>query len=367
MVFVVSILTLAILTPTQLTPLNGSTVSSNTITWQAVEGAKDYRIIVDNSSPPTSPYTKDYYPTNPSYSPQLSPGTYYWKVEARDNDNQWSNWSSIWSFTLSTSQPSPSPSPSVSPSPSPSVSSSPSPSPSPTSSFTVSTVPPVIDSTDSFWATVTISGLQASSQYYLKGAFSRDNSTNYFGKTQVGGDWVKNSQTYSSQLPITTDSSGSWSGSIAVMPDVEDSGFSGTGTYLFKVARYLSTGSGLTWSNESSITINQQSQGATQSEESLAETPSPSPSPISSTAPSEETTDEITDQKSPKAVNTKIRLPDLSSNSAKIAGIATESATPAAIARIRNTGRVNFPLVAGGVLIGVSFGSMLILKKIGKI
>ncbi len=257
------------------------------------------------------------------------------------------------------SPPSPTPTPSPNPSPSPSS--------SPTSSFTVSTPPSSINLTDSFSVLVNISGLQALSGYYLKGSFVKDSSTNYFGKTQVGGDWIKNSQSYSSQLPITTNSSGSWSGNITVLPDAEDSGFSGTGAYLFKVARYLSSGSGLTWSSESSVTINEQNQGTSQTEESLAEIESPAPSVITTTSPVVEAVSTQTIEQNLKTINIKTRLPDLSSNSAKIAGVATESATPSALAKIKSRGYVNLPLVAGGVLIGISFGSMLILKKIGKI
>lgn len=255
-------------------------------------------------------------------------------------------------------QPSPTPSPSPFPSPSPST--------NPTSSFLVSGVPQTIDSTDSFSASVTITNLIASSQYYLKGAFISDGSSNYFGKTQVSGSWIKNSQTYSSQLPITTDSSGGWSGNVTIMPDEDDSGFSGTGNYLFKVAHYLSTGSGLTWSNESSITINQVSQGTSLSEDNSLEIQTSSPTPTVTTTI--DATNEISDEENSKAVKIKVRLPDFSSDSAKIAGIATEAATSSALeANFKKGSYFNFPLIAGGVLLGGSFAAMLILKRVGKI
>lgn len=366
MVFVLSILTFAILTPTQLTPLSGSIVTSSTLTWQAVEGAKDYRVIVDNEPTATGNYVATIYKTNTNYSPQLNPGTYYWKVEARDNNNQWSTWSPVWGFTLSTSQPSPSPSPSPSIAPSPSP--SPSPSASPTSSFLVSGVPQALDSTDSFSASVTITNLVASSQYYLKGAFVTAGSSNYFGKTQVSDSWIKNSQTFSSQLPITTDSSGSWSGNVTVMPDEEDSGFSAVGNYLFKIGHYTNTGSGLTWSNESLITINQVSQGISLSSESSLETQDSNPTPTPSSTPIVKTVNGGSNEQTPETINTKVRLPDLSSDSAKIAGIATEAATPSALpTNFKKGSYFNFPLILGGVLIGGSFAAMLVLKRVGKI
>ena len=94
--------------------------------------------------------------------------------------------------------------------------------------------------------------------FYLKGAFKKSESSNYFGHTKVGSSWIKNGSPYQDQYKITTDSSGKWSGIIEVQPDVLDSGYEGSGDYIFKVGRYTSSGSGPTWSNESNIKISAQ-------------------------------------------------------------------------------------------------------------
>ena len=112
----------AIDTPILINPPNNSNISSiPTFNWQSVSGSKEYNILIDDEPTVTSPYTKTpYYPTNQNYSPQtLNPGTYYWKVKAKDSSGVWSDWSTIWSFTLTNSTPNPSPSPTPTHSPTP--------------------------------------------------------------------------------------------------------------------------------------------------------------------------------------------------------------------------------------------------------
>lgn len=155
------------------------------------------------------------------------------------------------------------------PIPSPTFSLSPTPTPSPTpklSSFTISNIPSQINSDQSFNVPINLSlPDNGNTNFYLKGAFKKSDSSNYFGQTKVSGSWVKNGSSYSNQFPITTDSSGSWSGNLEIKPDNEDSGFIGTDDYIFKIGRYTSSGSGPTWSNESTIKITSQenSQGET--------------------------------------------------------------------------------------------------------
>lgn len=245
----------AIDTPVLTSPSNNSTLSSiPTFSWQAVSGSVGYNILIDDEPTVTSPYVKTpYYPTNPSYSPQtLNPGTYYWKVKAKDSSGQYGNFSNIWSFTLQSTSSSPSPTPAPSPTPTPSSTSS----SSTSSSFAISNTPSQVYSNQSFTLSVILS-LPSSpdSTFYLKGAFKKADSSNYFGLTRVSGSWIKNGNSYSSQYPITTDSSGNWSGDLEVQPDSKDSGFIDSGDYIFKVARYTSSGSGPIWSNESTINI----------------------------------------------------------------------------------------------------------------
>lgn len=76
-------------------------------------------------------------------------------------------------------------------------------------------------------------------------------------KTLVNDNFIKNSQSYQDQLPIETNASGNWSGSLTENPESSESGFSGSGDYILKVGRYTLDGSGSTWSNELIININQ--------------------------------------------------------------------------------------------------------------
>lgn len=141
------------------------------------------------------------------------------------------------------------------------ASSSPSPSPSSstTSSFTLSNIPSEINSDQTFKSNVNLSlSNYPSTKFYLKGAFKKSDSSNYFGLTKVGSSWIQNGNNYSNQYQITTDSSGNWSGTLELQPDILDSGYDGSGDYIFKVGRYTDSGSGPTWSNEVNIKINTQ-------------------------------------------------------------------------------------------------------------
>lgn len=247
--------------PSLSSPTNGSTLSSNPrLSWQAVEGSVKYQIRIDDEPAISSPYIRDYPTENTYYSPrELNPGTYYWKVRAKDSGGSWGEWSVIWSFTL-VSEPAPPPTPSTPPSLPPTSQpvnrSSPSPSLRPGSSFTISGVPAQIDSSQSFAAAVNLNLPQnPNSRFFLKGAFKKADGTNYFGLTKVGSSWIKNGSSYSNQQAVTTNSLGQWSGILEIKPDTSDSGFKSSGSYIFKVGRYSSSGSGPIWSNETSLQI----------------------------------------------------------------------------------------------------------------
>ena len=239
------------LSPTLLSPADGSTVASSALTWQTpsyeLYTGNPYRVQVDNDVSLSSP-NKDYYTARTSYTPSLTDGLWYWRIKAKDSSGTWSDWSNIWSFTLSSTSPSPSPSSSHDPSPTPSSSTS--------SFFSISNVPAQIDSTQNFSVAVTLSIPSPNSTFYLKGAFKKKGSSNYFGLTKVGTSWIKNGEKYSEQYSITADGQGNWSGNLEIQPDATDSGFDGSGDYLFKVARYTSSGSGPTWTSETNIKIN---------------------------------------------------------------------------------------------------------------
>lgn len=91
---------------------------------------------------------------------------------------------------------------------------------------------------------------------YIKGAFSLPDSTNYFGYTKKGDEWVKNSITAADQLSVKA---GEWDGRFTVKPDFADTGFKGTGNYNFKVGFYYYSNAGnlssVNWSNVQTANI----------------------------------------------------------------------------------------------------------------
>lgn len=273
--------------PNLINPQNNSVISSvPTFSWQPVSGSGGYNILIDDEPTVTSPYAKTpYYPTNPSYSPQtLNPGTYYWKVKAKDSNGNWGSFSSVWSFTLTSSYSNPTPTPTQTPNPTPTATPDPTTAPN-SNTFFISNTPTQINSDQSFTSLVNLSlSDKPNTNFYLKGAFKKTDSSNYFGLTKVSGSWIKNGSSYSNQMPITTDLSGNWSGNLDILVDSDDSGYTGTGDYIFKVGRYDTNGNGPTWSNEVSININnvgntENPTGNTQSSSSRTTT---SPTPTTS-------------------------------------------------------------------------------------
>lgn len=249
--------------PNLISPTDNSNESkSPKLTWQysgeCVQSGSCFLIEVDNSSDFSSP-EKSTYTNNFSYSPQgIEEGLWHWRVKAKDKSEKWSDWSKVFKFTISQSNTN-SPSPLGSPKPSAEAVT-----PQPTISsqktdniFSIKDIPTEINSDQEFEISISLKlSDKPNSTFYLKGAFKKEGSSNYFGQTLVGNEWVGNSEKYSKQLKITTDSSGNWEGEIKVKPDPEDSGFKGTGDYIFKIARYSDTGSGPIWSNELTIKIN---------------------------------------------------------------------------------------------------------------
>lgn len=222
------------------------------------------------------------------------PGNYSLKVRRYTQSGSSYTWSNEVPIIISLSIPSPSPSPTPMPSPTPSPSTSPS--PSPTTTFLISEVPLQINSDQSFKVKVEFQKTDAiNSKFYLKGAFKKSGSSNYFGQTSVSGNWIKNNEAYNKQFLITTNSSGDWSGEILVRPDPDDTGFTGDGSYDFKVGRYEYDSSSVSWSNEKIITISQvfQPQLANTPQTSPTATPESSPTTIKSPLPTSRSSPKI--------------------------------------------------------------------------
>jgi len=167
---------------------------------------------------------------------------------------------------------------SPSPSPTPISTSTPSPTPNPSSNFSISGVPSQINSDQSFAISINLSlPSNANTLYYLTGVFKKIDGTRYFGLTKKDSSWIQYGDEYLNKNKITTDSNGSYSSTLEIKPDTDDTDYKGTGDYIFKVGRYTAGGSGPTWnSNEILIKI---------IDNSLVSTPTPTPTPSPTLTP----------------------------------------------------------------------------------
>lgn len=83
--------------------------------------------------------------------------------------------------------------------------------------------------------------------YYLRGVFSKDDSTNYCGATWNGSEWFSGPYSTSEnwkKFPSVTISSSSAIATLRVKLDVSDSGCRESGNYKFKIQRFTVSGSG---------------------------------------------------------------------------------------------------------------------------
>lgn len=215
---------------------------------------------------------------------------------------------------------------------------SPTPTPSPTpdstnssSTFTISDTPSKINFDQSFSVKVTLSiPNNPNTEYYLKGAFKHTDSTRYFGLTKNGSNWIEYGDDLTDQLKITTDGSGNWSGEAEVKPDSFDNDYKGSGDYTFKIGRLTSTGSGPTWSNETTIRI----EGGNTPTPIPTSTPKPSPTPTPTPSPK---------PKSPTPSITPKSTPESSS----VAGVATSQPSPQI--EVKNQKQIN-PIIWVGLI-----------------
>lgn len=297
--------------PILTSPQNGATTTNSKLEWQAppyqlyTQGSP-YRVQVDDSMDFAIPITKDRYKDSTSYEPEdLTLSNWYWRVKAKDASGTWSDWSTIWSFTLTIT-------PSPSPSPSPTPSTSPSPSPTSNPNLTISNVPSSVKVDQEFSVNISIVNFQPNSTYYLKGAFKLSGGANYFGLTKVGNDWVRNKEYYGDQDPITTDPSGNWNGNLYVQGDPHDAGFTGEGNYTFKVGYYFNSSS-VSWSNEVNIFLDSPSGTISTSVSTSVPKPKPSPSPERGNLTNTQAFI-ITDRRSPKPTLTPIILGTISAS-----------------------------------------------------
>lgn len=334
-----------------------------TYSGECIASGSCFRVEI-NSSETFDSLEKYFYTNNTNYSPQdLESKKWFWRVKAKDSTEKWSEWSNIGNFTLVSGQnivPSPTSTPTPSPTPLPTPTNTPIPT-KPSQIFTIQSIPSQITSSQSFNVIINIDHATVNTNYLLKGAFVKEESSNYFGKTKVAGNWIENNLTCTSQVSITTDSSGNWTGSLEVITDPDDSGFTGNGDYLFKVGRYGSNCSNLSWSNVANIYI---SDDRPPTETNSTSQTTPSPTPIPTAVPITELflLDESIDNATLSSLP-KIPL-SLLTTSATVAGVSTYSSilrhdNPTKVEAIR----VLNPYVIFGIIILLLSGATVIIKK----
>lgn len=111
--------------------------------------------------------------------------------------------------------------------------------------------------------TATASGLSTSTQY-LQVVFTKEGeTTNYFGLTSnQQGEWYKYKSSPSSTGDLQvyfysfTPVGGAWMGTISAKLDVDDSGFKGSGNYIVKLAKYITSSTPTYSANQYTVAAN---------------------------------------------------------------------------------------------------------------
>ena len=90
--------------PSLISPIDGSNINESepNLNWNSPAGATLYHLQVDENSTFSSPIINNF-PFSSNYVPDLTDNTYFWRVRASDAVGNWSDWSSVWSFTIDSS------------------------------------------------------------------------------------------------------------------------------------------------------------------------------------------------------------------------------------------------------------------------
>ncbi len=101
--------------------------------------------------------------------------------------------------------------------------------------------------------TASFSGFTDGETVYVKGAFYKDGTTNYFGLTHDSGAWIKNSAPNADQRQVVI---GQWDGRVVVRSDFSDSGYQGEGEYRMRLRYYYGSFTGDWSENALTVTVN---------------------------------------------------------------------------------------------------------------
>lgn len=206
-----------------------------------------------------------------------------------------------------------------------------------------------------------MSGFTDGETIYIKGAFYKDGSANYFGYTQSNSTWIKNGDSSINQRQIII---GGWDGKLVVKSDFDDSGYVGEGDYKVKVGFYYLTSGGnmssVNWSNSIDITINNPDPTPTPTG------PPPTNTPIPTNTPRPTPTTKPTATKSPT-----MSIASIAAESS-VSGIlgASISAVPSLVEGMKKTNANWLPLlfIVGGILLVSACGILFYYQwKKGKL
>lgn len=163
------------------------------------------------------------------------------------------------------------------------------------------------------------SGFTDGETIFIKGAFFQNGTTNYFGYTKIGDDWIKNSASNASQKSIKI---GDWDGTLIVKSDFADSGYKGEGDYAFKLRFYYGSSFTADWStNVVTIAINEP-------DPTITPTPTPTNTPTPTSTPSPTVTTAPTSVLSTSTPSIVVSLTNTIASSETIRGV-DESSDPA--------------------------------------
>jgi len=210
--------------------------------------------------------------------------------------------------------------------------------------------------------TASASGFTEGEVIYIKGAFYKEGSTNYFGFTKKEDAWIKNGETTLNQRQIKM---GEWDNKLIAKSDFSDSGYQGESEYNFKVGFYYITSGGNTssvnWSNNNlSLLINEPdptptptptpSPSPTQVPPTSAPTPTRAPTPIPTKTPTPSSTPKPSSLPSP----TPHPSPTLSSKANAVLGTKTTPTPvpPTPLVKVqKSSSKLPFILMGGGLVL----------------
>lgn len=184
--------------------------------------------------------------------------------------------------------------------------------------------------------------------YYLAGVFQQSAGSYYFGYTW-NNNWYKYGDDYSNFYKLEIVDS-SVSGKLKIKPDIDASGFNGTGEYQLKIYRFCSSKSPCGETNTATVKIIAPPSPSPSVSPSPSPTPAPSPSPSPSPSPTPIPSKSPSPKPSPSTEESSI--PESATGTGAILG-ENEASTTAEVKK-KN------PFILSFVLIGLGGGFLAV-------